>query len=246
MMKIVVTVVLLIAFGIGSAHAGNVPPEATYLFFIQGKYVGKCAIEVTQEDGVQIYTSISEVQLDDFFHKLSCRTEIVEETLRPVFLQFEGVRNDAPVALTASFEGDSVTIDNLVLNENVNSKLEFTDPSYLFQDYVSEHQIIILKAIVANKELIARFNVLLPSSVMTLPAMATLESELELNTPKKPIVCKKYVVAIQNSATYYLYYDPKRGIPIYMDFSATQTEVFLESVFGREPETKYSAPETKE
>ena len=246
MLRTVLSFVAFFMVGTGFAHAGSTPSEVTYLYFIQGNYAGKSVVKITEKSDIYIYDSTSKIKFEDLAQTFSCRTEIEKKTLRPRFFRYEGILNDGAVAGTLRVEGDTLYGETEVDGNQFSSTKEFIDPSCLFQDYVPEHQIVILHKILAADEMFIRFNVLLPSSQMSLAAVITIESELELPTHPRPTVGKKYAISIQNSSTYYLYLDLKRNIPIYMDFPVTQTEVFLEGAFGENPRPKYVAPKKPE
>ncbi len=246
MLRTVLSFVAFFMVGIGFAHAGSTPSEVTYLYFIQGNYAGKSVVEITEKSDIYVYTSTSEIKFGDFAQTLSCRTEIEKTTLRPRFFRYEGVLNGGAVSGTLRVEGDTLHAETEIDGDRFASTKEFIDPSCLFQDYIPEHQIVILNKILAVDEMFVRFNVLLPSNQMSLAAVITIESELELPTHPRPTVGKKYAISIQNSSTYYSYLDPKRNIPVYMDFPVSQTEVFLEGAFGENPRPKYVAPEEPE
>ena len=152
------------------------------------------------------------------------------------FFKYEGKRTKQTLSGTIWAEGDSLSADNAIDGSHYSSGSKLTAPTFLFQDYFSEHQIVMLWAISRTKDPFMRYNILLPSDFMMMPSMATLDSEIELSTGSSAVVCKKYGVSIQNSGVYFLYLDPKLDIP------GTQAEGFLESAFGANPQTKYTAP----
>ena len=73
--------------------------------------------------------------------------------------------------------------------------------------------------------------------------LALLESEVEIDTSPRS-VCKKYHFEIDRGTPFYGYIDPKRNLLLYMDFPATNTEIFLEGAFVDAPVTKYVRPDS--
>jgi hypothetical protein len=224
------------------SQAEKLPDSGTYLYYIQGTYAGKSTFELTEDKDIYVFISTSDIEFGEYSHTFTARTEIEKETLKLRFFKYEGKRTKQTMSGTIWADGDSLSADNAIDGNHYSSGLKLTTPTYLFQDYFSEHQIIMLWAISRAKDPFMRFSILLPSDFMLMPSMATLDSEIELSTGSSAIVCKKYGVSIQNSGVYFLYLDPKQDLPVYMDFPATQAEGFLESAFGKNPPTKYTAP----
>ena len=224
------------------SQAEKLPDSATYLYYIQGKYAGKSTFDLTEDKDIYVFTSTSDIEFGDYSQTFTARTEIEKETLKLRFFKYEGKRTKQTLSGTIWAEGDSISADNAIDGNHYPSGSKLTAPTFLFQDYFSEHQIIMLWAISRAKDTFMRFSILLPSDFMMMPTVATIDSEIELSTGSSAVVCKKYGVSIQNSGVYFLYLDPKQGIPVYMDFPGTQAEGFLESAFGDNPPTKYTAP----
>jgi hypothetical protein len=234
-----------ILFAAAGSQAGKIPESATYLYYIKGEYVGKSSFEISQDDEIYAFESRSEIAFEDYEHAFAARTEIEKETLKLRFYKYEGRKMKEDMLGTIWVEGDSISADNTMGETHSPSGSRLAGPTFLFQDYFAEHQIVILWAVSRAEPLIYRFDILLPAEFMKLSAVSTIDSEIELATPAGGIVCKKYGVSIQNSGAFFLYLDPKRDIPVYMDFQTTQAEAFLESVYGEDPPTKYTkaAPE---
>lgn len=222
------------------SQAGKLPGSATYLYYIQGKYVGKSTFELTEEKEIYVFKSTSDVTFEEYNHSFKARSEIEKESLKIRYFEYEGERQNKTMSGTIWVEGDSISADNAIDGEHYASGSKITSPTYMFQDYFSEHQVIMLWAISKATKPFVRYNILLPSEFMAVPTVATIDSEIELPVADGGIVCKKYGVSIQNSGVYFLYLDTKQGLPIYMDFPGTQAEGFLESAFGEDPPTKYT------
>lgn len=240
---IVVTVILGSFLGAAvDSQAGKLPESATYLYYLQGKYAGKSTFQLTEEKDIFVFKSTSEITFADYKHNFKARTEVEKESLKIRYFEYEGKRQQKAMSGTIWVEGDSLSADNAIDGEHYASGSRMTAPTYLFQDYFSEHQAIMLWAISRATEPFVKYNLLLPSEFMSVPTVATIDSEIELPVASGSIVCKKYGVSIQNSGVYFLYLDPKQDLPVYMDFPGTQAEGFLESAFGKNPPAKYTAP----
>ncbi|MEJ2719870.1 MAG: hypothetical protein P8181_01840 [bacterium] len=246
MLRSIAIILTIVCLSFSSSSSADLPAKATYLFYIQGEYAGKCDIDVNEDGGLLVFRSASVLSWDDFKLDLHTRTKVDKETLQPRYYEYDGTRTGQKISGTVRADGDSLSGVNVLDGNSFPSGMRLTGPTYLFDNYVSDHQIIIARAIDRSDEPFLRFTIVLPSEFLPLPTVGTLVSEIELPTNPKPSVCKKFAVAMKNSAPYFLYLDPKLGIPLYMDFPSATTEVFLESAFGGKPVTKYVRPETTE
>lgn len=232
----------LIAAGFLPAVSTELPSKTAYLFFVQGKAAGRTDITVTLQNGVYVVSSSQEVAFGDYHQKLDCRTELDGRTLRARSFHFQGVRQGEAVSGTVRAEGDSARGTFETKGTPYSGKTVWNDATFFFENYVPEHLLLIGRHIAASTKLQTKFSVVFPSDMMTLPAIAESESEVELPARPAPIVCNKYAVGFQNAAPFFLFVDPQRKIPVYMVFPATQTEIFLEEVFGERPTPNYAPP----
>jgi hypothetical protein len=246
MYKVILAVLVIVSSSLGAAVSAELPSKVTYVFYIQGEHAGKCAIDISEDGDRLLFKSVTQLKFDDYDLDLTAHTEIEKATLRLQFYKYEGVRMGTKVSGTLWADGDSLAADNAKDGEHFRSGARMEGPVYLFENYVSDHQIVITWAIDQAEEPFSRFTILLPSEFMALASVSTLDSEIEYPTTPKPSVCKKYGISMKNSGAYFTYYDPKRKIPVYMDFPSAMTEVFLEGTFDGKPQTKYVRPKKSE
>ncbi|UCH84617.1 MAG: hypothetical protein JSW50_02675 [Candidatus Latescibacterota bacterium] len=242
MKRILMIIFTIVLFGALVPSAAELPEKVTYLFYIQGEYAGKCVVGIGEDGDAHVFESTSEIKFEEYKLQISSRTEIEKESLRPRFFRYEGVRSGMKFEGTLWTDGDSISADNALDGEHFKSGERMEGPVYLFENYVSDHQIVLAWAIDKATDPYLHFSVLLPSDFMSFPTVATLDSEIEIATSPKPTVCNKYAVAMKNSAPYFTYFDPKTRIPVYMDFPSATTEVFLESAFKGNLKPKYVKP----
>ena len=243
----------LIAFALLAAGSELVlpaefPSKMTYLYYVQGRIAGRSEVNVTLENGVYVFSSSQEVESGDFKQKLACRTELDGRTLRARSFHYEGVRQGESVSGTVRVEADSAKGELEANGSPYTGRTAWVDPTFFFENYVPEHLIFIGRHAAASKKLQTKFSVVFPSDMVSLPAAAATESEVEISTRPSPTVCNKYAVGFQGSSPFYLYVDPDRNVPIYVDFPAVQTEAFLKEAFGEHPTPKYTAqpsPQTR-
>jgi hypothetical protein len=224
------------------AVSAELPSKITYLFFVQGKPAGRSDATVTLRSGVYTISSSQDIQFGDFHQKLECRTELDGQTLRARSFHLEGVRQGEAVSGTVEAEGDSARGKLESKGVPYAGKAAWNDEAFFFENYVPEHLMLLGRYIAASTKLQTRFSVVFPSDMISLPGVATAESEIEVPAKPAPIVCGKYSVGFQNAAPFYLFVDPQRKIPVYMVFPATQTEIFLQEAFGDKPKPNYNPP----
>ena len=226
----------------GQAASEEFPSQATYLFYVQGALAGKSDIAFTTEGTAYVFASTTEVGLGGSRQSFSCRSEFDKNTLRPRFFRYEGTQDGKDFSGTVRFDADSAKSTRERSGLKTSSRVPWSDASFVFENYVPEHLAVLVRQLAASGRDTQRLSVLLPSQMMLSPGLAAIESEVEIPTRPAPVVCKKYIVSLQNTSPFYLYLHPKQNSLIYMDFPANQTEVFLESAFGNEPKTRYKAP----
>jgi hypothetical protein len=246
MKRIGLIALTLLAAGSPRALPAEFPSKITYLFYVQGRIAGRSDVTVTLEKGVYVFSSSEDVGLSDYSQKLACRTEVDGRTLRARSFHYEGVRQGESVSGTVRVEADSAKGEFEAKGTPYTSGIAWVDPTFLFENYVPEHLIFIGRHVAASKKLKTRFSVVFPSNMVSITAVAVTESEVEIATSPSPTVCNKYGVAFENSAPFFLYVDPDRNIPVYMDFPSLQTEVFLKEAFGEHPAPRYKAPTSPE
>ena len=242
MKRIGLLVLLLAAAGALSASGADLPSKMTYLFFVQGKPAGRSDITTALQDGAYVISSSEDVVFGEFHQKLECRTEVDPRTLRARSFRFEGTRQGEPVSGVVKAEGDSVVGKLETKGVPYTGKAAWNDATFFFENYVSEHLVLVGRHLAASTKRQTKFTLVFPSDMLSLSAVAEKDSEIEIPARPSPVVCTKYAVALQNASPFLLFVDSQRKIPVYMVFPATQTEVFLREVFGDHPQTNYSPP----
>ena len=238
--------VTLIAFGFVmlaavTARPGMFPPEITYRIYIYGELAGKNVVKITDEGDAVVFESHSKVEIDDFALDLRCRTVVGRSDLRPRAFSYEGLRNGMEVSGSVRFDGESVTADHVAAGTEYSTKKNVEGKVALFENYMIEHQLLLLNTVARSDEPYQRFKLFFPIDFNPGSVLALLESEVELDTTPRS-VCKKYHFEIERGSAFYGYIDLKRNLVVYMDFPATSTEIFLESAFTDTPGTKYVRP----
>jgi len=87
-----------------------------------------------------------------------------------------------------------------------------------------------------------KFSVVFPSDMLSLPAVANTESEIELPTRPSPIVCMKYSVTFQNASPFLLFVDPERKDSDLHGVPSDTDRGFSERGLWRQPDPNYAPP----
>jgi hypothetical protein len=201
--------------------------------------VGRFAIHVETHDASVAFASQGSVVDGADTVSLTCRTEIDRYTYAPLYFHEARTRPGQETVVSAWASHDSIVGGVRINGDYFPSARKVPARTFLFEDFVMEHQIALFAAIADSETAIARFHVFRPSSFELVEGGGVIESEVEFPTRPKPTVCKKYSVMMQGIPSYEGYFDPDTRLPIYLDFSAGSTEVFLESAFGSEIPTRY-------
>jgi len=113
------------------------------------------------------------------------------------------------------------------------------DITLFLEDYVMAHEILIARAHIVDGQMVGTYGLMFPSSFALSSATVQTASKAEIESEDAAVVCDKILVAIQGSDPYACFYDPARGLPVYMAFPQTNVEVFLDDFFGDHPVSRY-------
>lgn len=239
----ILCIALACVFSLGGTaeKTGGSSGETAYLFFTQGTQVGRCDIRVTQSANAHVFESVTEIRFGEDRIALENRTEYDKKTLRPLLYRYKGERAGESLSGTIRCSADSVRAQLEAKGQHTTVQIPWTDDLMIFQNYVPEHLLAMARRLGDSGKSFSRYRVLFPSDMMATSAAASAETEIEVPI-KPPVVCTIYAVGLENSPPFYLYYDIEGKSLIYIDFPATQTEVFLERAFEGNVRTKYKAP----
>ncbi len=228
-----------------TARPATFPPEVTYRIYVSGELAGKNVIKITEKGDALVFEGHTTMDWDEFQLDLRCRTEVAADDLELRSFSYEGRRGGTNVSGTVWVDGDSITGDLVFGDEHYPSSKNLSGLKVFFENYMVEHQVLLLNMVAASEELYQRVSVFFPIDFIASPCLALVESEVEVATTP-PSVCRKYHFTIQQGSAFYGYFDPKRKLPVYMDFPASNTEIFLEGAFDDSPLTKYTRPEASQ
>jgi hypothetical protein len=237
-------IVLVIAIAATNvAAAQKLPPSFSYTIYVRGEPAGKSASTVTETADAYIFESHTMVSHGEFALELKTRTEADKETFIVRDFSFEGTKMESQIEGEVTIDGKSVFgqfIENGVASPV--DKVSTQPQIIVFENYVIAHEILLVRAYLASGSDPAKFGMFLPSVTMITGADVTKGSELAIESETQEAICDKILVSIQNSSTFASYYDPQRGLPVYLAFPATLTEVFLDDFFEDQPVSRFRGP----
>jgi hypothetical protein len=243
MRKITLLIIAGLALGAGSADAGRFPEAATYRYYVSGKFAGTSAFTYEEKEQVHAFNSKSDIEIEGLAQHLECYTEYDKETLRPLFYSYRGTKNDVEILGTIDFTDEEIKGDLEYDGTSMPSKQATQGDIIIFENYVMEHQLVMLAKLADLDKPLHRFFLFFPSDFTQVGSLALIESEIELPVKPAPAVCKHYRIQIKSSGEFFGFFDPKRQLAVYMDFPTAQTESFLDSAYPENPETKYAKVE---
>jgi hypothetical protein len=89
------------------------------------------------------------------------------------------------------------------------------------------------------KERTTKYGLLFPSSFNTADITLGFAGDVLVEAGAKSLTARKLVVIIRGAAPYECRVDPKSGLPVYIRFPDSRTEMFLDEIFGENPLTYY-------
>ena len=246
MRKMTLLLVMVTLLATGTASAGDWPSELRYVFYIAGKPSGENVMKFTESGDRLLIDTTCNVDFIDYHLDFKSRTEVDKETLAPLYYSFEGTKGEQAWSGLVTIDGDSVS-GHLELDGNTfPSARRIEGLKFWFENYVTAHQILFMRRAAATESKSLKFTAFMPSDFIPAPASIELQTELEFTRSKKPIYCESYFVSLKNSEPWAVYYSPDMGLPIYFNFIASRTEVFLASEFESPPKTIYKMTEEEQ
>jgi len=228
----------------GAARAEDWPSgELRYVFYIAGQYSGENTVKITESSGVVKMETVCKVNFMDFNLDFTSSTEVASQTYAPLYYSFQGTRMNESWSGTTSLTGDSVVSDLEIKGDHFPNAKKVEGRKFFVENYVTGHHILILRAADRNQTQTMRFTAFMPSDGISTDMSVSSQTEIEFTETKKPVYCHTFVYNLPNAEPFAAYFDPDRGIPIYMNFPGTRTEVFLASDYSEHPKTRYELTE---
>jgi hypothetical protein len=224
--------------------ANSLPETIGYTIFNRGHEVGHSQIDVTQTATEIVFESTTRVQFtaaDSM--SVTSRTVADPQTFLIRSFEYDGIRGPSTIHAEVTVYGDSL---HYLIDRNGEITDDYKKSPYeynlMLEDYIMEHEVLIAlshNARVEGTSTPAHYGVLFPLGAVMTSADIVFASDLEIESDTESAVCKKLVIKISGSEPFATFFDPERGLPVYMAFPQTLVEVFLDDFFGDSPVTRY-------
>jgi hypothetical protein len=240
---ILLTLVLLAQLA-PQTWANPLPGKIGYTIYARGERIGHCDITVTRTDNEVIFDTITNVNFNND-EKLEMKTHTTADpkTFLIRSFYFDGTRAGTELSGEVFAEGDSIYG---TFFENGKERTDYRKNPFsrhlFLEDFVMSHEVLIARAHVAtgaDMKSSVEYGLVFPSSFTISKATLGFASTLEIESDTEAVVCKKLLIGIEGSQPFASYYDPERGLPVYMVFPQSLVEVFLDDFFGDSPVTRY-------
>jgi hypothetical protein len=244
----IATVVAALSLEAGAAAAQPLPGKIGYTVLNQGQRVGHCDITVTTRGNDLVMDSTTDIDFGSGKLHVTCHTVADKTTYLVRSVEWKGVKGDVAYSGNITIDGDSL------YGTTVNGETKKTDylispnaVNLVLEDYIMDHEVLIARAHLVDGHKVGVFGIMLPSSFALSGCTVTSASKAEIENDETAIVCDKILIAISGSDPFASFYDPTRGVPVYLAFPQTNVEVFLDEFFGDAPVSRYrETPKTEE
>jgi len=243
--------VLLVAGLAGLApltvQAGTLPQTLGYSFYVEGEPAGRADIKITQNSKELVFESRTRVLTNFSVMAYTARTVADPKTYFVRQFSMEGTKGERSIACAATVTPDSV-IGYLETKDGPSDRrLKMPlSPTLLFEDWLVEHEVLMALTQAHAAEKTSKYGLLFPSTFT--PATMTMgySGDVLVEAGAHSMTARKLVVILTGAAPYESHVDPKTGVPVYIRFPQSETEIFLDKIFGENPITYYQPKEKKE
>jgi hypothetical protein len=229
-----------------AADAGTprLPESFSYTIFINGQRAGRTEARVTHAEDVISIESKTWVELGQGTIEVSCWTEVDPRTFLVRKVRYQGVNPSALLEGTVEVAGDTVFSSRVDHDEVIQSvEVSRTGGPIVIEDFDMTYQVLLARAMALSDDPVKSFGLAFASTGALLEAKAAFQSEAAVESSTDEAICQMLVVEVTSGTPFASYYDPERGMPVYLAFPAVMTEAFLDAFFGDEPITRWRADE---
>jgi hypothetical protein len=186
-----------------------------------------------------VFESRTELAIEQLSLDLKTRTEVDKKTFLPISFTYEGTKQQQALQGETTIEGNEATYIVGMDGEQYTSSRVSKLPLLILEDYVMAHEVVIARAFWESGENPAQFGLVIPSGSNLTSVRISKGSELSFESENEEAYCVKLIVSLTNGSPFASYYDPERGLPVYIAFPASSTEVFLDEFFDGQPLSRY-------
>jgi hypothetical protein len=225
------------------AQAGvKLPGALGYSFYIKGVPAGRCDVKITQNKNELVFESSTRVVTGPDVIAITSRTVADPVTYEIRDFTYKGTKGSHSVSGHAQIKGKSVYGFVEMDGQVADKKLELpTDRNLLFEDWVMDHEILLALTQAASPKKTNVYGLVFTSSFSPVDVTAGFSGDVLVEAGARSMTARKLVVMIRGSDPFESHVDPKQGVPVYIRFPQSQTEAFLEEIFGENPATYYTS-----
>lgn len=224
------------------AHA--LPKTLGYSFYVKGAPAGRADLKITETPHEIVFESQTRVLTGTDVIALTARTVADPKTYELLDFSYKGTKGNHAVACQAQIEDDEVygfiEMDGVVKDKRLKMRQK---RSFLFEDWLMEHEILLALTQAASPNKTDSYGLVFTSSFSPAEITAGYSGEVLVEAGPKSMTARKLVVIIRGAEPFESHIDPIRGIPVYIRFPQSRTEIFLDEVFGENPLTFFSTTE---
>jgi hypothetical protein len=115
----------------------------------------------------------------------------------------------------------------------------------MFEDWVVEHEILMALTQASSPRKTDTYGLLFTSNFSPAEVTMGYSGDILVEAGARSMTARKLVILIQGAEPYESRVDPKTGVPAYIRFVESQTEMFRDDIFGEKPLTYYQPKEKK-
>jgi len=227
---------LVAAGAVADATTPRLPESFSYTIYINGERAGRSESHVTYaEDAISI-ESKTWVELGQGTLEVTCHTEADPRTFRVRRMSVRGGNPTAILECTAEVSGDTVFTTQVVGDRETHRAQRAPEGvAIVIEDYDMTHQVLLARALAQSDAPTQQFGLAFASTGALLASRAGFVSEASVESATQEAICRRLVVEVTSGAPFMSYYDPERGMPVYVAFPTVFTEAFLDGFYGDEP-----------
>ncbi|MDH4037449.1 MAG: hypothetical protein OEX18_07285 [Candidatus Krumholzibacteria bacterium] len=226
------------------AGAGKLPPRVGYTIYVDGVRVGHSTVTIAREEQAVRLASQTRVELGP--NVIDLKSEAVADPATFVVREFSfsGTKGGMAAACHVEVRGDSATgwVQN-TMSDQRRPRGEFNPGGFVvWEDWVMELEILFALRQAAAPRNPDNYRLLFANSFLTTDVAIGYTGEVAIESDSRSVVGRKLEVAMSGGEPFESHVDPATGIPLYLRFPGTRTEIFRDDFFGDTPPVRYSPP----
>ena len=228
-------------------HPKPIPKEFSYTYMIEGQLVGKSSTKTTETADRLVFDSKTDVAFGEYKFDMATHTEADKKTYRILKFTYEGSKGGMMIGGESTVTPDSVVGFMMENGSTFPGQVDLAnDQIVMFEDYIAVHQVLLARAYFEKGIELWNTDMFLPSTFQVKDVAMGTFADAYLESDYDEAVVSKLQVQMQGAHQYIIFYDKKRGMPLYLAFPGVNTEVFLDEFYGDMPVSRYRLPSVKE